>query len=343
MVKKITPEKFKEFISTLLGRGPLYAPVSEGGVVNFKKISDPGEVTLDFYNTVLSPKGVFFPQSEDLVKYRIEKEGTISEIVAAEIQPQVLLGARPCDVRSFEIMDALFEGDGISDPYWNKRRQQTTIIGYAFDRVDPADFYNAFGISSADPRGSDLLMVKKHGDFLLKPLTKKGEDLLVGLGLDDASGDDDKCFEKSLKEGAQLKTRSIDLTDAAEKIVKVFDSPYWYKASMACLSCGACTFVCPTCHCFDINDETLFRNGTRRRLWDGCMFTNFTLEASGHNPRTQIFQRLRQRVNHKFSYYVKNFGMTSCVGCGRCTRSCPVNLDILSVVEGALKESEKEK
>lgn len=342
MVKKITPEKFQGFVSALMSRGPLYAPVAEGDVVKFKQIGDPGQVTLDFYNTTISPKGVFFPQCEEMIRYTLGKERTESEAVAADIKPQVVLGVRPCDVKSFEIMDAIFESGGITDPYWKLRRDNTTIIGYAFDSVDPADFYNAFGIHAADERGSDLFLVRKGGDFLIKAVSKKGEDLLGSLDLDAASADDEKFYAEKIAKGPELKTRTINLEGAANKMAKSFNNgDYWQKAAMACLSCGTCTFVCPTCHCFDINDETLFRNGSRRRLWDACMFTNFTLEASGHNPRPKIFQRLRQRVNHKFSYYVKNFGVTSCVGCGRCTRSCPVNIDILSVAEGALKESEK--
>jgi ferredoxin len=115
------------------------------------------------------------------------------------------------------------------------------------------------------------------------------------------------------------------------------NNDFWTKVSSACLSCGACTFVCPNCYCFDICDDTMFGKGTRRRVWDACMFTDFTLEASGHNPRTQVYQRLRQKINHKYSYHVKKYGVISCVGCGRCTRSCPVNIDIYSIVEEALK------
>ena len=341
-MKKITPEKFPAFVSALLGKGPLWAPVADGETVNFTLISDPVQVTLDFYNTTLSPKGVFFPQSEEIIRYTLGKERIESEAVPTDVKPQVVLGVRPCDVRSFEVMDAIFESGGITDPYWKKRRENTAIIGFAFDTVDPADFYNAFGIHAADERGSDLFLVKQGPDFLIKAITKKGEELLSALGLDDASADDEKYYNEKIARGPELKTRTINLEGAPDKLTRAFDSPHWQKAAMACISCGTCTFVCPTCHCFDINDETLFRKGARRRLWDACMFTNFTLEASGHNPRTKVSQRLRQRVSHKFSYYVKNFEVTSCVGCGRCTRSCPVNIDILSVAEGAIKEGEKQ-
>jgi ferredoxin len=341
VVKKITPETFQGFVAALMNGARLFAPVADGDVTAFRQIDNPEEVTLDFYNTTLSPKNVLFPQCDEMVRYRIAREGTESDVVPIDDRPQIVLGVRPCDVKSFEIMDAIFESGGITDPYWKTRRDATTIIGYAFDEVDEVDFFSAFDIHATDDRGSDLFMVRRNKDFLLKAVTGKGEALLASLELDTASAEEEAFYRDRIAWGVEQKTRTINLEHAPEKLAKVFDSPYWGKAAMACLSCGVCTFVCPTCHCFDINDETLFRSGSRRKLWDACMFTDFTLEASGHNPRTKTSQRLRQRVNHKFSYYVTNFGVTLCVGCGRCTRFCPVNIDILSVAEGALKESEQ--
>ncbi|OPY90404.1 MAG: Anaerobic sulfite reductase subunit A [Syntrophaceae bacterium PtaU1.Bin231] len=344
MLKKIALEKFGELVAALMGKGKLFAPVKGNGGVNFEEIKNAGDVTLDFYNTVMSPKSIFFPQTEDMVKYRIGKDSTDSEIVPPAAGPQILLGVRPCDVRSFEIMDLLFEDSGIIDPYWVERRKSTTVIGFAFDSVDPVDFYNTFGIHAADPRGSDVFMIKTDRGILLKGMTEKGEKLLEELPvLADASADDAEAFEAGIAKGPELKTRFLDLKGVDAKLLEIFDTPYWHKVSAACLSCGTCTFVCPTCHCFDICDENIFREGRRCRTWDACMFTNFTLETSGHNPRTRIFQRLRQKVNHKFSYYVSKFGATLCVGCGRCTRSCPVNIDIFSIVEGAKKVQGSEK
>ncbi|MFB3925240.1 MAG: 4Fe-4S dicluster domain-containing protein [Syntrophales bacterium] len=338
MLKKIALEKIGDFINALMEKGKLFAPVKDNGGVNFREIRNAADVTLDFYNTVTSPKSLFFPQIEDMIKYRLEKEGPVAEPVSLEIKPQVVLGVRPCDVRSFEVMDYLFRDGGIVDPYWEERRRNTTIIGYAFDSVDPVDFYNTFDIHAADPRGSDIFMIKTDKQVFLKAITNKGGELLGGIQvLADASAEDASLVDATIKKGPELKTRHLSLEGVDKKLEEIFDDPFWHKTSAACLSCGVCTFVCPTCHCFDICDETLFREGKRCRTWDACMFTNFTLEASGHNPRTRVFQRLRQKVNHKFSYYVTKFGVTLCVGCGRCTRYCPVNIDIFSIIEGAKK------
>jgi len=337
VLRKIGLEKTDELVSALMERGEVFAPVADGAAVNFQKIKDPGDVTLDFYNTLQSPKSVFFPQTDDMVRYRLTKGGPETEEVPLDSEPRIMLGVRPCDVRSFEVMDKLFTGGGIVDPYWVSRRRNTTIIGYAFDRVDPADFYTTFGIGAADPTGSDIFMVKGETALLLKGITEKGERLLDSIEvLEDASAGDEGYFEERIAEASKLATRTLATDGVAEKLEEIFEDPYWVEAAAPCLNCGVCTFVCPTCHCFDIQDETLFGEGARKRVWDSCMFTDFTLHTSGHNPRTKKSQRLRQRINHKFSYYVTNFDVISCVGCGRCTRSCPVYIDIVAVVEGAM-------
>ncbi len=342
MLKKIAVEKFGDLVSALMVKGPLYAPVKGEKAVDFQEIRNPAEVTLDFYNTAMSPKFMFFPQSEDMIRYKLGKGATEAEAVPLDAKPSVLLGVRPCDVKSFEIMDRHFKGAGIIDPYWNDKREKTTIFGYAFDigaPADPADFYTTLGIHAADPDGSDVFMIKHGQEMLFKGITEKGEKLLQDLPvLQAADKKDEKYFADTVKKGRDVKTRfmEIDQEAVAKKLVAVFDNKeFWEKVSAACISCGACTFVCPTCYCFDISDETLYRDGARKRFWDACMFTDFTLEASGHNPRPKIFQRYRQKACHKYSYHVDKYGCISCVGCGRCTRACPVNIDIFSIIESA--------
>jgi ferredoxin len=344
VLKKTTIEKINEVAAALMQKGTLIAPVKEDAGANFREIKDPKDIYLDYYNSILSPKMVFFPQMEDFVKYQLAKPKAEAKIVEMNLKPAFLFGVRPCDVRSFEILDKHFYASGIIDTYWKARRDNTTIIGYAFDLdapADSADFYNTLGIGAADPEGSDIFMVKKDKELLLKGITKKGEALLNELAmLQKADTKDEKYFTDYVKKGKEKKTRFMKVDDkaVAKKYEDIFENnEYWTKMSDACLSCGVCTFVCPTCYCFDICDETIFGKGTRRRIWDACMFTDFTLETSGHNPRTKVSQRLRQKVCHKYSFSVRKYDVISCVGCGRCTRSCPVNIDIYSMVAEAMK------
>ena len=344
MLKKTSISEISDLAAQLMGKGALIAPVREEAGFNFREISDAKQVDLNFYNTIISPKSAFFPQTEDFVRYQTGKDILEATPVELNIKPAFLFGVRPCDVKSFEIMDIHFTGTGAVDPYWQKRREAAAIFGYAFDLntpADGADFYSTLGIGAADPEGSDVFMIKKGDDLLLKAITPKGEKLLAEMSvLSDATPDDLNYFDDTVAAGRAFKTRftCVEAKPIAKKFEDLFgNTEFWEKVSNACLSCGACTFVCPTCYCFDICDETLFGKGTRRRVWDACMFTDFTLEASGHNPRTKVYQRLRQKVCHKYSYHIRKYGPISCVGCGRCTRACPVNIDIFSIVDEAMK------
>jgi sulfhydrogenase subunit beta (sulfur reductase) len=343
VLKKITLEKLGGLVSALMERGPLYAPVKDGKAADFQRIGQPSDVTLDFTNTAMSPKFVFFPQSEEMIRYTLGKDAA-ETAAPIDTAPSVLFGVRPCDAKSFAIMDRHFLGAGIIDPYWKDRREKTVVIGYAFDSEtppDPADFSNALGIHAADTEGSDIIMIREGGQLLLKDVTEKGGGLLNGLAaLEKGADQDETAFAEAIRKGRDLKTRFMEIDDkaVAAKLVQIFENKeFWEERSAACISCGVCTFVCPTCYCFDISDETLFREGARKRFWDACMFTDFTLEASGHNPRPKIFQRYRQKACHKYSYHVTKYGCISCVGCGRCTRYCPVNIDIFSIVEDAAR------
>lgn len=343
-MKKTAINKISELAAVLMEKGTLVAPVKEDAGFNFREISDAKQADLNFHNTIISPKSAFFPHIEDFVRYKTGKSILDAQPVVLDLKPVFLFGVRPCDVKSFEIMDIHFAGTGVVDPYWKQRREATTIFGYAFDMNAPAEaeeFYQTLGIGAADPEGSDIFMIRKDNDLLIKSMTPKGEKLLGELNvLSDAAAEDEKYFQETIKKGKDYKTRSmcLDQDVITRKLEDIFhNSDFWTKMSAACLSCGVCTFVCPTCYCFDICDETLFGQVTRRRVWDACMFTDFTLEASGHNPRTQVLQRLRQKVNHKYSYHVRKYGVISCVGCGRCTRHCPVNIDIFSIVDAAIK------
>lgn len=343
-MKKTTVQKISDLAAELMEKGALIAPVREEAGFNFQEIADADRVELNFYNTLMSPKSVFFPQTEDFIRYKTGASIAEAVCVEPDSRPKFLFGVRPCDVKSFEIMDIHFSGTGKVDPYWAKRREATTIFGYAFDPntpADPADFYSTLGIGAADPEGSDIFMIRKGDDLLLKGISKKGETLLAGLkSLLDAADNDLTYFDETVEAGRSFKTRftCVEPDAIAKKFEDLFlNTKFWEDVSEACLSCGICTFVCPTCYCFDICDETLFGEGVRRRVWDACMFTDFTLEASGHNPRTKVYQRLRQKVCHKYSYHIRKYGPISCVGCGRCTRNCPVGIDIFSIVDKALK------
>ncbi len=137
-------------------------------------------------------------------------------------------------------------------------------------------------------------------------------------------------FQKKISEGMRI---AFDTTDIKQKLDNIFESNYWFKISESCLGCGVCTFLCPTCFCFDIVDEV--QRNERVRNWDTCMFRIYSQEASGHNPRPSRKERTRQRLMHKYSYWLDHIGKIGCTGCGRCVRYCPVGLDIRAMIRTA--------
>ena len=244
----------------------------------------------------------------------------------------MVLGVRPCDAASFQLVQKNFDSPDYKDPFWVKPYEDTTFVGYACDDPSRTCFCTSVGYGPYNEDGLDLLLVQEQDDFFAKVLTKKGEDLAAAAGW----GTDAEFDFESRKGAAEEKISAKVSTDQlrGKKTTELFSADFWDEVSFSCLNCGTCTYSCPTCWCFDIQDEVKGTEGKRMRNWDSCMYSLFTLEGSGHNPRPNKVQRVRQRFMHKLKYYVDKYDSgVQCVGCGRCIQLCPVNIDIRDVCE----------
>jgi len=232
----------------------------------------------------------------------------------------------------------LFDQDKYKDPYYIAKREKATVITLACTLVPYTTcFCTSVGGGPVDSTGSDILVTDIGDAYLVEFLTPKGERLVKYFGEAKATAEAENKKETAAKEAiGQIK--SVIPAREVKPILDVsFDHPFWDTIHKRCLACGTCTYLCPTCHCFDISDEMKYDDGRRLRNWDSCMFPLFTKETSGHNPRPTQKERWRQRVMHKFKYYVDNFNAVACVGCGRCVMYCPVNIDIRKIVEDISK------
>lgn len=307
----------------------LIAPVADGGYSAFEKIVAPEQARLDLHIARMSLKQHFFPVTECILKYSREGIETKIQDVEPGGMQRVVFGARPCDAAALDVMDKVFTWDYM-DNFYLDRRKNTTIVTIACDETGPQCRCGSVGLSRFSKNGSDVLLFPISGDkFVIEPQNEKGEKLL-GLWKDKVTDAEDA-------EAAEAEKKRSDAKVAAAESIKpgtaVFDSPHWDSLTMKCLGCGVCAYLCPTCHCFDIVDEKDYDSGERRKNWDACAFELFTMHGSLHNPRAAQWQRYRQRVMHKFSYYPEKFGAISCVGCGRCLTACPVGMDIFEVLE----------
>jgi len=334
-VKFIITEKIPELLESLSNAGQeVWAPQVVRDTVNTVLFAPwiPGaDISFDMF-TSISAKELVLPATEKLFSFRYRSENDLEaiEIESGEepqARPILLFGARACDAAALGALDALFNGEpggAFNDPAYRARRGALTVITLACTSCDTACFCSSFGEGPAEKSGSDIFLYPTEGGYLAEALTDKGKEI-VGQ----------QPFEDSCATAPPLvETARVDLTDIASRLRDGFaDIDLWEQVAERCLSCGYCTYSCPTCHCFNIFDEMRFdREGERLRGWDACMFHQYTEETSGHNPRPRVAHRYRNRLSHKFWYYPENQGAFLCTGCGRCIRGCPGNLDIREAI-----------
>jgi formate hydrogenlyase subunit 6/NADH:ubiquinone oxidoreductase subunit I len=326
--KLIKRQSLEKLYNSLSASRKVYAPVAAGENKTEYRYNPPfAEITFDHIRSSLSVKNVVFPKVENLFYYDNSKtESTISDLDPEKIPELVLWGSHPCDNAAFEVLKSIFCWD-ITDAFFSKRLEKLAVIGLSCHTSDEYCFCTSVGLKPDSVKGSDILLSRtKSGDYLADILTEKGKQIAGSApDLFEPAGD-----EKPVITDVRQKFIHKQVT---EKLAKAFESPFWVENSLRCIGCGACAYVCPTCACFDIQDETRGRNGRRYRSWDSCGFGLFTLHTSGHNPRHVQSQRWRQRIMHKFSYMPERNESLGCVGCGRCSVGCPVDMNIAEQLE----------
>ncbi|MDI6631134.1 MAG: 4Fe-4S dicluster domain-containing protein [Bacillota bacterium] len=330
--KLLKKEKLLPLLDELRKEFLLVAPVEEDALLFYRPVESVAEIKLGSGRSVVPPKEWFFPQAESLYRYSTEGGGLVLEETLAAT-PAVLFGIHPCDLRSFAVLDAVFLQEPV-DRYYTLRREKTVIIGISCTAVCPECFCSAYGISPVEGTGADVHLSEVGAVYMVEVLTPKGKELVARY---------QEFFEDQVAGVAEAKearketlsgqfTVRVTVDGLPAKLGSLFDHPYWEELSRRCLGCGICTYVCPTCHCFDITDVCRGFEGKRFRCWDACLFRDYTLHTSGHNPRHALYQRLRNRFFHKLKYNHDRYAIEGCVGCGRCVALCPVNIDIREVI-----------
>ncbi len=318
----------------------LFGPVKEAEFHNFKELNKDQTPDLSCLNTRLSPKSIIYPQSEALLEYSLDEsqdDHHIMKEVNTDYSPRAVIGIRPCDAKAFLLVGHNFDTPEYKDPYWIRAYEATTLVGLACDSPCSSCFCTTAGCGPFHEEGLDVLLVDAGDAYLAKILTDKGQKLMAAADWD-TTADADAAGQQidTLKQEAEAKIAAFVSTDRLKQVdtTELYHAPFWEEVSFSCINCGTCTFVCPTCWCFDIQDENRGKSGCRMRNWDSCMFPLFTMHGSGHNPRGTKLHRVRQRFMHKLKYYVDKYDVgIQCVGCGRCVRSCPVNIDIRRVCD----------
>ena len=333
MYKTLSKADLPGLIGTWQEHATVTAPVRRGELIEFRQLDGAAET--DLYlgaNTRYPPKALFSPQSEAM----FHVQGVEFEPVHAEVPARVILGMRACDARAVQLLDGVFGSEELTDPYWVQRREQTTVVVLGCATPCATCFCTTVGSGPFDGRGADVLLTEVGDAYIADVRTGKGEYLFGHLA--DASQKQTKASQRIQAEATEKVDRPFQAEGIKDKLYGLFESDFWFEIQQACLGCGVCTFLCPTCHCFDIVDEV--QRSERVRNWDTCMFRIYSQEASGHNPRPTNVERTRQRIMHKYAYFVESFGEIGCTGCGRCVRYCPAAIDIREIIRSAQSRAE---
>jgi sulfhydrogenase subunit beta (sulfur reductase) len=326
MTQFISAEALRSWLDKIAATGTLIAPKQVGEEVYYRPASGSKDVTLTYERPKMSPKEFLWPSTEAMVTVNLVAPSINSPVMEKE---QVIFGARPCDARGIKALDAILL-TAPADALYQDKRDKTTLVGLSCPRMFTGCFCTSFGSSPADPSALDVMLTAVDGGYAVQAATEKGKKVLALATVTEK----DVTVPAPTSDGAMAPVMPVQEWAAR------FGDPYWAKISERCISCRVCTFVCPTCRCFDVRDNTeADRTVTRLRSWDACQLDGFCRIAGGHNPRPTRQQRLRQRFYCKFSYVPQDFGPLACVGCGRCVVDCPVNIDIREMLTDIQKKA----
>jgi sulfhydrogenase subunit beta (sulfur reductase) len=326
MIEKslIKKESLALLFNSLKEKNTMLAPVKGEKKITFRPVHSLDEVSTGHVQTTLSAKSISFPRTEVVLEYHKEKNNVRLQEPEMLVPEVVLWGCRPCDAAGVASLSAIFNWD-LKDEKYNAHLNKVTVIAMSCATADEYCFCTSVNGGPGNTSGSDNLLTRlSTGDYLAEIITEKGK------AVRDAAPE---LFEGAPAESKEDNLARIpvvfDYLAIEKKLKGFFESPAWAIQSERCIGCGACAFVCPACACFDIQDEKHNKVGSRVRCWDSCGYSVFTMHTSGHNPREVQSQRWRQRIMHKFSYMPERQQVVGCTGCGRCSRACPVDMNIL--------------
>ncbi len=331
---RISIDKIDELFAAASAKQTLYIPADRDGTAEFTKWEN-GIRLSNSLNTVRSAKDFFFPQTENLVDFKLKGKNIEINDIREECEDFVIFGVRACDARSFTILDKVYLADPV-DSFYKNRRDHGTVVTMACTRPSETCFCGVFGIDPTAPEG-DAACWSDGKYYYFEAYTDKGQkfiDSVSSLLEDGDTADLEKVKEATKNILSRLPLANLSTESfGGDKLNEYFNSEKWAELSESCLGCGTCTFVCPTCQCYDIRDFDTGNGIKRYRCWDSCMYSDFTKMAHG-NPRLTQIERFRQRFMHKLVYFpANNNGEFGCVGCGRCLSRCPVSMNIVKVMK----------
>jgi sulfhydrogenase subunit beta (sulfur reductase) len=329
----IDKQEMAAFVNSMMGDYRVVGPVAKGIQYAFGRIEDAAELRLDYNTSILPPKKYLQPQEERLMTFNRAGKTTVETVIEAE--PTVVMGVHTCDLHALRVLDAAFTQD-YPDAHYLRRRRQTLLVGIeCLEPCDEHSFCKSMGTLSVS-EGYDLHLTDLGDGYAVDVGSEEGAALLEKYAeAYPATEADMQQLNKVL--GAKWPRfpykLDLDVGELPALMSQSYNSPVWNELAQICLACGQCTLVCPTCYCFNVYDEVDLRleDGERLRRWDSCQLDEFARVAGGENFREHQAARLRHRFMRKGRYLTEKYEELGCVGCGRCARSCLVDISPVNV------------
>ncbi|MCL2339649.1 MAG: 4Fe-4S dicluster domain-containing protein [Actinomycetia bacterium] len=330
----LAKDKLPELLDHLSASARVYVPAQVETYTGFALYHPGLKPNFELVNTTLPPKDLLFPQTQNMYRYGFDADGVPFIDPIHDADDVVVFGMRSCDVASIVCMDDVFLTKGYEDEFYSPRRERLLMVAMACNKVAESCFCDSMGVDPNVAPTADIQMAAGDEAFSVVAQTPKGEAALADWA--------PYLSEGELQRTPTECTLRVEMTGIKQKLDQMYEHPIWDSVAKKCLTCGTCTYVCPTCHCFDISQNNRMKLGERYRAWDSCMFYDYTEMAGNHNPRADKMPRVRQRFLHKLCFFEDRYGKTLCVGCGRCVAQCPVALDITVLIDqiGAVPASE---
>lgn len=326
MLRKLDETELNSWVNSLIGKQTVYGVKARGERFVFDKLSCASELRLDYDVTILPPKKYFLPQQETIIRW--SAHNGFESVV--ESGPFILFGVHPYDAAAIAQMDEVFSRDN-EDCHYLARRANATIVALDPQNVSENCFAGCMQTATVQ-NGVDVILTKIDGGYIVDAKSEKGEALLEDIRGAAEPTEEDLEKRQAIWDGAADRMRNQELRCRPEDLPALLDesyeNPLWERNAEKCYSCGSCVLVCPTCYCFDVQDDPNWdlESGVRVRRWDGCMFQDFALVAGGHNFRGDRAARYRHRYYRKGKYLWERIGKIACVGCGRCVSACTTKI-----------------
>ncbi|WP_350453921.1 4Fe-4S dicluster domain-containing protein [Slackia heliotrinireducens] len=330
----LSKQNLAPLLQSMAGRREVFVPAEVNGVTKFAQYDENVDPRFDLINTTMPPKDLLFPQTQRMYGFRVNDEGNYEILEYDESRKRAVVGIRPCDMRSIVCLDQVFLTKGFVDEFYANAREKLLTVCIGCTQASETCFCESMGTDPQAAPNADIMLQDCGETYNVVAQTEKGEAEVALWGdlIEDGRAEPTAC-------DVTLRVSMDGVVDALENM---YNHPIWDDLSVKCLNCGTCTYVCPTCHCFDISQDLKMKEGVRFRCWDSCMFSEYTAMAGGHNPRPTKKERVRNRFMHKLNFFERRYGMSLCVGCGRCVEKCPVALDITRLIDdiGSLAAAE---